>query len=83
MYLLCKAEVGKQDKVAEFEGTTGGYNMLNLGTHYTTRIGGIPAQLYARINNLTNELAFSHTSFIKEAAPLPGRNITAGLRFIF
>ncbi|MDK6076382.1 TonB-dependent receptor domain-containing protein [Massilia varians] len=75
--------VGKQDKVAEFEGTTGGYNMLNLGTHYTTRIGGVPAQLYARINNLTNELAFSHTSFIKEAAPLPGRNITAGLRFIF
>lgn len=75
--------VGKQDKVAEFEGTTGGYNMLNLGTHYTTRIGGVPAQLYARINNLTNELAFSHTSFIKEAAPLPGRNLTAGLRFIF
>ncbi len=75
--------VGKQDQVAEFEGRTGGYNMLNLGTHYTTRIGGVPAQLYARINNLTNELAFSHTSFIKEAAPLPGRNITAGLRFIF
>ena len=75
--------VGKQDKVAEFEGATGGYNMLNLGTHYTMRIGGVPAQLYARINNLTNELAFSHTSFIKEAAPLPGRNITAGLRLIF
>lgn len=75
--------VGKQDKVAEFEAPTGGYHLLNLGTHYTTRIGGVPAQLYARINNLTNELALSHTSFIKEAAPLPGRNITAGLRFIF
>ncbi|MCD2518190.1 TonB-dependent receptor [Massilia sp. G4R7] len=75
--------VGKQDRVAEFEGTTGGYNMVNLGGHYTTRIGGVPAQLYARINNLTDELAFSHTSFIKEAAPLPGRNITAGLRFVF
>ncbi len=75
--------VGKQDRVADFEGATGGYNMVNLGGHYTTRIGGVPAQLYARINNLTNELAFSHTSFIKEAAPLPGRNITAGLRFIF
>ena len=75
--------VGKQDKVAEFEDRTGGYNMLNLGTHYTTRILGVPAQLYARINNLTNELASSHTSFIKEAAPLPGRNLTAGLRLIF
>jgi iron complex outermembrane receptor protein len=57
--------------------------MLNLGTHYTTRIAGVPAQFYARINNLTNELAFSHTSFIKAAAPLPGRNVTAGLRLIF
>ncbi|SFC65448.1 TonB-dependent receptor domain-containing protein [Massilia yuzhufengensis] len=75
--------VGTQDKVAQFEGQTSGYNMLNLGTHYTTRIGGVPAQLYARVNNLTNELAFSHTSFIKAAAPLPGRNLTAGLRLIF
>lgn len=74
---------GKQHKVAQFEAPSGGYNMLNLGTHYTTRFKGMPAQFYARINNLTNELAFSHTSFIKEAAPLPGRNITAGLRFIF
>ncbi|MGG7603922.1 TonB-dependent receptor domain-containing protein [Massilia sp. BKSP1R2A-1] len=75
--------VGKQDRVGDFEERTGGYNMVNLGGHYTTRIGGVPAQIYARINNLTDQLAFSHTSFIKEAAPLPGRNITAGLRFIF
>lgn len=75
--------VGKQDKVGDFETTTAGYNMLNLGTHYTTRIGGVPAQLYARINNVTDELAYSHTSFIKEAAPLTGRNVTAGLRVIF
>jgi len=75
--------VGKQERVGDFEERTGGYNMVNLGGHYTTRIGGVPAQIYARINNLTDQLAFSHTSFIKEAAPLPGRNITAGLRFIF
>ncbi len=75
--------VGRQDDVARYEGETGGYNMLNIGTHYTTRIGDLPAQFYARVNNLTNELAFSHTSFIKNAAPLPGRNLTAGLRLIF
>ncbi len=75
--------VGSQDDVAQFETPTGGYNMLNLGTHYTTRIGGVPAQFYARINNATNELAFSHTSFIKNAAPLAGRNLTAGLRLVF
>ena len=77
------SRVGTQDRVADFESPTGGYTMLNLGTHYTTRIGGVPAQLYARINNLTDELAFSHTSFIKAAAPLPGRNLTAGVRFVF
>ena len=75
--------VSRQDKVADFETATPGYNMLNLGTHYTTRIGGIPAQFYARINNVTDELALSHTSFIKEVAPLTGRNLTAGLRLIF
>jgi iron complex outermembrane receptor protein len=75
--------VSKQDKVADFESPTAGYNMLNLGTHYTTRIGGVPAQFYARVNNVTNELAYSHTSFIKEVAPLTGRNLTVGLRVIF
>ncbi|MGH8855598.1 MAG: TonB-dependent receptor, partial [Telluria sp.] len=81
--MLELVRVGAQDKVAAFEDRTGGYNMLNIGTHYTTRIGGVPAQLYARVNNLTDALAFSHTSFIKNAAPLPGRNLTAGLRLIF
>ncbi|MBD8725463.1 TonB-dependent receptor [Oxalobacteraceae sp. CFBP 13708] len=75
--------VGKQDKLAEYETETGGYNMLNVGTHYSTRIGGVPTQFYARLNNLTDELAFSHTSFIKNAAPLTGRNITAGIRVMF
>ncbi|MET0268475.1 MAG: TonB-dependent receptor [Duganella sp.] len=75
--------VAKQDKVADFESATPGYNMLNIGTHYTLRIGGLPAQLYARLNNLTNELAYSHTSFIKAAAPLSGRNLSAGVRVTF
>ena len=75
--------VGKQDKLAEYETETAGYNMLNIGTHYSTRIGGVPTQFYARLNNLTDELAYSHTSFIKNAAPLTGRNLTAGIRVIF
>jgi len=75
--------VGKQDKLAEFETETAGYNMLNVGAHYSTRIGGVPTQFYARLNNLTDELAYSHTSFIKNAAPLTGRNLTAGIRVIF
>ncbi|MBB3221031.1 TonB-dependent receptor domain-containing protein [Pseudoduganella umbonata] len=75
--------VATQDDTATYEGRTSGYNMLNLGTHYNVRIAGLPAQLYARLNNVTDELAYSHTSFIKAAAPLPGRNLTAGLRVSF
>ena len=77
------SHVGAQDDVADFEGPTGSYNMINLGMHYSTRIGGMPAQFYARVNNLADKLAFSHTSFIKSIAPLPGRNLTVGLRMVF
>ena len=75
--------VGKQDKVAAFETDTPGYNMLNLSASYNTRIGGTPTQFYLKANNLTNELAYSHTSFIKNAAPLTGRNLTTGVRVTF
>ncbi|MBY0239848.1 MAG: TonB-dependent receptor, partial [Burkholderiaceae bacterium] len=75
--------VGRQDRVTAFETATAGYNMLNLGAHIDTRLGGVPAQFYARLNNLNNQLAFSHSSFIKQAAPLAGRNLSAGVRLSF
>ncbi|HEX8606000.1 MAG TPA: TonB-dependent receptor, partial [Pseudoduganella sp.] len=75
--------VATQDEVAAFETRTPGYNMLNLGMHYNTRIAGLPAMLYARLDNVTDELAFSQASFIKAAAPLPGRNLAAGVRLTF
>lgn len=75
--------VNRQDRVAEFESATPGYNMLNLAANYDTRIGNTPVQLYAKAANLGNVLAYSHTSFIKNAAPLIGRNITLGMRVTF
>jgi iron complex outermembrane recepter protein len=72
-----------QDDAAAYETRTPGYNMLNLGTHFNTRIAGLPAQFHARLNNVTDELAFSHTSFVKAAAPLAGRSLTVGLRLTF
>lgn len=41
------------------------------------------AELFVRANNLTNDLAFNHASFIKNASPLRGRNFTFGLRTAF
>jgi iron complex outermembrane receptor protein len=75
--------VNRQNRVAEFESATPGYNMLNLAANYDTRIGNTPVQLYVKAANLGNVLAYSHTSFIKNAAPLIGRNITLGMRVTF
>jgi iron complex outermembrane recepter protein len=39
--------------------------------------------VFVRGTNLTNELAFNHASFIKNASPLRGRNVVVGLRAMF
>ena len=44
---------------------------------------GAPWQVYLNANNLTDRLAYAHTSFIKTAAPLMGRNVTVGVRVAF
>ena len=75
--------VARQDRVADFETATPGYTMLNLSLNYSTRLGGQDWQFYGKANNLTNELAYAHTSFIKNAAPLAGRNVTVGARMTF
>ncbi|RZL65718.1 MAG: TonB-dependent receptor [Variovorax sp.] len=75
--------MNSQQRVAEYESSTPGYTMVNLGASYKTRINRFDTLFYARADNLTNELAFSHTSFIKNAAPLRGRSFTLGARVTF
>ena len=77
-------QFSKQNRVAEFESRTGGYGMLNLSASYQMRTaGGTPWQIYVKARNLTDRLAYAHTSFIKSAAPLMGRNITVGVKMDF
>lgn len=77
-------QVARQDRVAQFETATPGYGMLNLGLAYNGGTGGgTPWQLYLKARNLTDSVAYAHTSFIKDAAPLAGRNITLGMRVSF
>ena len=76
--------MARQSRVAEFETATPGYGMLNLGAAYNGKLAnGSPWQLYVKGNNLTDRLAYAHTSFIKTAAPLMGRNITVGVKVAF
>ncbi len=76
-------QVARQNRVAEFESATPGYGMLNLGVAYNTLWQGQPLLVYLKANNLTDRLAYAHTSFIKNAAPLMGRNITLGVKVAF
>lgn len=76
--------VFEQDQIASFETATPGYDMVNATVAYRFDLGtGSGVELFARGTNLTNELAYNHSSFIKNAAPLRGRNIAFGARAFF
>lgn len=74
-------QVARQTRTAAYETRTGGYGMLNLSVYKA--INGTPWQFYLKGENLTDRLGLTHTSFIKQAAPLKGRNLTVGLRASF
>jgi iron complex outermembrane receptor protein len=74
----------EQDRIAGFETVTPGYDMLNATLAYRLDLGtGASAELFVRGSNLFNELALNHTSFIKDASPLRGRNFVFGLKGAF
>ena len=73
-----------QDRVASYESKTHGYNMINATLSYELGMGADrTVDLYLRGTNLTDELAFAHTSFVKDQSPLRGRNLVFGMRHRF
>lgn len=75
--------VFSQNRIADFESETPGYNMVNAGVAYLGRSGATDWQVYLRGTNLLNRLAYNHASFISRAAPVQGRSLIAGVRFDF
>ena len=70
-----------QDRVAEFEEPTAGYTLVNADVSYKFNTNGSGFELYLKGRNLTDKDARNHTSFLKEVAPLPGRNFILGVRW--
>ncbi|MCK7595633.1 TonB-dependent receptor [Pseudomarimonas salicorniae] len=72
-----------QDRVAEFERPSEGYTLVDaqLAYHFDLQDAGWEVFLDAR--NLTDREARPHTSFLKDLAPLPGRNLQFGVRVFF
>jgi iron complex outermembrane receptor protein len=73
----------KQGKVASYETRTAGYDMVNATLSYRFALSKKTVDLYLRGSNLLNELAFAHTSFVKDQSPLRGRNFVIGIKHAF
>jgi len=69
-----------QDKLAAFELPTEGYTMLDASIGYRVFTPHVDWNFFLRASNLLDEEARRHTSFLKDLAPLPGRNFTLGIR---
>lgn len=82
------AEIGathysEQDKMADYETQTDGYTLVSASFNYYATLGDNDLTLYVKGNNLTNELAKVHSSFIKDVAPLPARSFVVGVKYNF
>jgi len=57
--------------------------MLDGTIGYRFFTGGLVHDLILRGTNLTDEEARNHASFLKDLAPLPGRNVSLAYRLNF
>ncbi|CAM3007721.1 outer membrane protein [Pseudoalteromonas atlantica] len=73
----------EQDNINAYETKTDGYTIVDAQANYQLSLGAIDTQLYLNVDNITDELGFVHSSFIKDKAPLPGRNFRFGIRGYF
>ena len=70
---------GRQDRISAEETVTAGYTLLDASLNYDFSLSQFDLTAYLKASNLTDKLARVHSSFIKDDAPLPGRNISLGL----
>ncbi len=72
-----------QDHTAPGESSTDGYTLCSADVTYEFMLDRTHWQLFARGTNLSDEDARVSTSFLKDVAPLPGRNVNLGVRLSF
>jgi iron complex outermembrane receptor protein len=75
--------VDAQDRVAPLETVTPGYTMLNAAVGYRLFLGRMILDLLLRGTNLNDAEARNNVSFLKDVAPLPGRDVSFGIRAAF
>ncbi len=75
--------VDGQDRIAAFETATKGYTMVNTSLGWKPFGARGPLSLTLSANNLFDVVARRHASFLKDYAPLAGRDIRISARLSF
>jgi iron complex outermembrane receptor protein len=74
--------VGDQNRITPFELATDGYTMVNAQVSVRP-FAAREFRIFLDGRNLGNVEAREHVSFLKDLAPLPGRNVRAGFSYRF
>lgn len=85
-YLDARIEVeyvGKQEDTAAFEFATKDFARLNASLVLRPFGDGHDLSVLLEGRNLTNSLARSHVSFLKDVLPMPGRDVRVSVRYAF
>jgi iron complex outermembrane receptor protein len=70
-----------QTRVALNETVTDGFGLVNAQLNwFPTALNRFNTSIYFKAENLTDELAYVHSSFLKDDAPMRGRNFSIGVR---
>jgi iron complex outermembrane receptor protein len=70
--------------------TTPSYTLWNAGLNYHTHVGGTHWMWFARLDNLTNQVAYASTSILRQSLqdvnripPMAGRSVRVGVQTSF
>jgi iron complex outermembrane receptor protein len=75
--------VGEQDRTADFETPTDGYTMVNASLAFHPFGDENRSSILLSANNIFDVEARRHASFLKDFAPLAGRDFRISARFTF
>lgn len=72
-----------QNKITSYETAGRGYDMLNLGLNYNSRLTNkVDYRIYIQANNVLDSKVYQHESFLSNV-PQMGRHFTLGVDFSF
>ena len=76
-----------QQRVPDGSVATGAYTLVNASVSYRQKLDTTVLQWFARLDNLTDQLAYSASSILTTTAfgksPLPGRSLKLGVQASF